>query len=167
MLRKKTTLVTLIVMTLFCQNSYAEKDNIFTRIAKRLSEVQSKSSKPIKNTKIYNTAKQQVGSYYRPGVKAQCANFVGHVVTKAGMKKPANSSMARAWLKWGDPVDWTSKKPGDVIITWRGSKKGPYGHILIYAGENTAIHRSTSGKQVSYIDVDRYKSKVLGVRRAA
>ena len=167
MLRKKATLVTLIVMTVFSQNSYAEKDNIFTRIAKRVSEAQIKLPKPQKNAKIYSTAKQRVGSYYRPGVRAQCANFVGDVVSKAGLKKPANSSMARAWLKWGQPVSWSNKKPGDLIVTWRGSKRGSYGHILIYAGGNTAIHRSTSGKQVSYIDINSYKPRVLGIRRAA
>ncbi len=164
----KNPLIYVVTALMLTQPCLAEKgkDNIFKRVADKISNA-VKVASPGKGSKIYSVAKSQVGSYYRPGIKAQCANFVGHVVTKAGESKPASSSFARSWLKWGKPVSWSSKKPGDIIVTWRGSKSGTYGHILIYAGDNTAIHRSTSGKKVGYIDVANYSSRVLGVRRAA
>lgn len=160
----KNTLTYVVVALILAQPCFAEnkKDNIFKRICNAI-----KIESPGKSSKILNVAKSQVGSYYRPGVKAQCANFVGHVVTKAGGEKPSSASFARSWLKWGKPVGWSSKKPGDIIVTWRGSRSGSYGHILIYAGDNKAIHRSTSGKKVAYIDVANYSSRILGVRRAA
>lgn len=163
-MNKKTPLI-VIAALLFCQKSYADNNgNILNRIVKKITE----ASQPISsnnNSKIYTVAKKQVGTYYKPGVKAQCANFVGHVVSKAGIQKPTSASRARSWLKWGEPVSWSNKKPGDLIITWRGSRRGSSGHILIYAGNEKAIHRSTSGKLVSYVDTDLYRSRVLGVRR--
>lgn len=166
MIKKPLTYV--VVALILSQPCFAEtkKDNIFKRVVNKIGNA-IKIESPGKSSKILNVAKSQVGSYYRPGVKAQCANFVGHVVTKAGGEKPSSASFARSWLKWGKPVNWSSKKPGDIIVTWRGSRSGTYGHILIYAGDNTAIHRSTSGKKVGYVDVANYSSKVLGVRRAA
>ena len=163
-MNKKTTLIAIAAL-LFVQNSHADNSNFLTRIVKKITEA-SRPANINGNLKIYTVAKKQVGTYYRPGVKAQCANFVGHVVSKAGIEKPASANMARSWLRWGEPVSWSNKKPGDIIITWRGSRGGSYGHILIYAGDEKAIHRSTSGKLVSYVDTDRYQSKVLGVRRA-
>ena len=164
-MNKKTSLIAIAAL-LFCQNSYADNNgNILTRIVKKITEA-SLPANINGNLKIYTAAKKQVGTYYRPGVKAQCANFVGYVVSKAGIEKPASASMARAWLKWGEPVSWPNKKPGDLIITWRGSRRGSYGHILIYAGNGRAIHRSTGGKLVSYVSTDLYQSRVLGVRRS-
>lgn len=156
---KKTTLVSIIVTTMLIQTSFAEK-NFLSRLFQKVSPSPT-------SAKICTIAKSRVGTSFRPGVTKQCANFVGDVVTKAGGTKPSSPAMARSWLKWGKPVSWSSKKPGDLIITYRGRRSGTAGHILIYAGNNVAVHRPTSKKQVSYIDVDYYASRVLGVRRAA
>lgn len=115
---------------------------------------------------IHLAAKKQLGGYYKRGVTEQCANFVGHCANAAGHKPPANPAKAVNWLKWGKPVPYALKQPGDVIIVWRNSPRSGDGHIMIYAGDGKAIHRSTSSKPIEYIEVDRYRHKVLGVRRA-
>jgi hypothetical protein len=85
-MNKKTSLIAIAAL-LFCQNSYADNNgNILTRIVKKITEA-SRLISSNNNSKIYTVAKKQVGTYYRPGVKAQCANFVGHVVSKAGIAK--------------------------------------------------------------------------------
>ena len=105
------------------------------------------------------------GRSYRPGVSAQCANWVGHVVCSAGGSTPVGHSMARNWLKWGHPVSRTTVKPGDIVVTWRGSRSGRYGHILIYVGDGLCIHRPTRSKPVEKVPLSTFSNKILGIRR--
>lgn len=117
-------------------------------------------------SRIVKTAKLWNGKYYRKGQSCQCANWVSQVVFSAGGGRPLYASMARNWLKWGKPVSKSAMKPGDVIVTWRGSKAGKSGHVLIYLGNGKCIHRPTRSKPVQLTDLSFYKSKILGVRRA-
>lgn len=114
---------------------------------------------------IVAKAKSWEGRHYRRGQSCQCANWVGEVVRNAGGSTPASSSMARSWLKWGNSVPRSAMKPGDIIVTWRGSRNGSSGHILIYLGNGQCIHRPTRSKPVQQISLSVYESKILGVRR--
>ena len=114
---------------------------------------------------ILAKAKGWEGKYYRRGVSYQCANWVGEIVRSAGGSTPASSSMARSWLKWGHSVPRSAMKPGDIIVTWRGSRSGSSGHILIYLGNGQCIHRPTRSKPVQQISLSVYESKILGIRR--
>ncbi len=116
--------------------------------------------------RIVKTAKLWNGNYFRKGQSCQCANWVSQVVFSAGGGRPLYSSMARNWLEWGRPVSSSTMKPGDVIVTWRGSKGGKSGHVLIYLGNGQCIHRPTRSKPVQMTDLSIYQSKILGVRRA-
>ena len=116
--------------------------------------------------RIVKTAKLWEGKHFRKGQSCQCANWIGEVVRSAGGGRPLYSSMARNWLKWGRPVSKAAIRPGDVVITWRGSRSGKSGHILIYLGQGQCIHRPTRSKPVQMTDLSFYKSKILGVRRA-
>ncbi len=117
-------------------------------------------------SRIVKTAKLWNGKYYRKGQSCQCANWVSQVVFSAGGGRPIYSSMARNWLKWGRGVSKSAMKPGDVIVTWRGTKTGKSGHVLIYLGNGKCIHRPTRSKPVQLTDFSLYHSKILGVRRA-
>jgi cell wall-associated NlpC family hydrolase len=120
----------------------------------------------IEHSSLLLKAKAWEGKYYRRGVSCQCANWVGEVATSSGFPLPSGHSMARSWLVgWGKPVNLSSIRPGDVVITWRGSRGGSSGHILIYLGENQCIHRPTRSSPVRRISLDRYKGKILGIRR--
>ena len=117
-------------------------------------------------SRIVKTAKLWNGKYFRKGQSCQCANWISEVVHSAGGGRPLYSSMARNWLKWGKGVSKSAMKPGDVIVTWRGSKTGKSGHVLIYLGNGKCIHRPTRSKPVQLTELSFYKSKIIGVRRA-
>ncbi len=116
------------------------------------------------NSKIASIAKRDLGTYFRRGQSYQCANYVSHVVKRAGGSPPRSSAMARAWLKWGRPVSLNSMRAGDIIVTSRGSNPSS-GHIMIYKGNGVAIHRSTYCTPIQEIRVSVYKHRILGVRR--
>ena len=117
------------------------------------------------SSQIVASAKKWTGRHYRYGHSRQCANFVGHVIKDSGGIPPYGHSMARNWLEWGRPVIPAVIRPGDVVITWRGSRSGTAGHILIYIGDGQCIHRPTRSKAVCKTPLSLYKSKILGVRR--
>jgi len=119
----------------------------------------------VERSSLIVKAKEWEGKYYRRGVSYQCANWVSEVASSSGFSLPSGHSMARSWLDWGRPINISSLRPGDVIITWRGSRSGSSGHILVYLGGNQCIHRPTQSKPVQRISLDIYKSKILGVRR--
>jgi len=116
------------------------------------------------SSKISSIATRDVGTYYRKGVSLQCANYVGHVVERAGGTPPSGKASARSWLKWGRKISFSAMKPGDIIVTTRGSSSRS-GHILIYKGNGKAIHRSTRYKPIGEISVDYYRSRIIGIRR--
>lgn len=105
------------------------------------------------------------GKHYRRGQSYQCANWVGSVVAAAGRDLPAGHSWARNWLKWGNSVPRAAMRPGDIIVTWRGSRHGSEGHILIYVGDGQCIHRPTRSKPVQKVPLSVFAPKILGVRR--
>lgn len=119
----------------------------------------------IEHSSLLLKAKAWEGKYYRKGVSCQCANWVGEVATSSGFSLPQGHSMARSWLKWGNPVNRSSLRPGDVVVTWRGSRGGSSGHILIYLGDGQCIHRPTRSSPVRRISLGRYSDKILGFRR--
>lgn len=123
-----------------------------------------KIGKGISSSKISLIANKDVGTYYKKGVSLQCANYVGHVVERAGGTPPSGKASARSWLKWGRKIPFSAMKPGDIIVTTRGSSSRS-GHILIYKGNGKAIHRSTRYKPIGEISVDYYRSRIIGIRR--
>jgi len=115
-------------------------------------------------SQIASIATRDIGTYYKKGVGLQCANYVSHVVKRAGGTPPSSSSFARSWLQWGTKVQYANIRRGDIIITSRG-RNSRSGHILIYKGSGQAIHRSTRYKAIGEISLDYYKSRIIGIRR--
>lgn len=103
------------------------------------------------------------GSYYRRGVSAQCANWVGTVVRESGHSTPANPAKSTNWLSWGKPVPISMIRPGDVVIYARGSNG--YHHAAIYRGAGKVTHRPTRNSQVKTMDL--HYRRIIGVRRAS
>lgn len=121
-------------------------------------------SRAVSSSSIANIAKRDLGTHFRQGQSYQCANYVSHVVKRAGGTPPRSSAMARAWLNWGNPVSVNSMRAGDIIVTSRGSNPSS-GHIMIYQGNGIAIHRSTHCTPIQKVSVSVYKHRILGVRR--
>lgn len=117
------------------------------------------------SSSIVETAKEWAGRHYRYGDACQCANWVGQVINESGGSTPSHHAMARNWLEWGRPVPVAAIRPGDIVVTWRGSRSGSAGHVLIYIGNGECIHRPTQSRAVCKTQLSFYKSKILGVRR--
>ncbi len=116
-------------------------------------------------TAIVSEAKKWEGKHYRYGQSRQCANWVGRIINDSGGNTPPHYAMARNWLSWGRQVSLIGIRPGDVVITWRGSRSGTSGHILIYVGNGQCIHRPTQSRAVCKTPLAYYEGKILGVRR--
>jgi len=140
---------------LFSKPAVTERKPLFSKL--KLGGLTGRS-------KISDIASRDVGTFYRRGVGLQCANYVSHVVERAGGTPPSNKASARSWLKWGRKVPRSNLLPGDIIVTSRGSSSKS-GHILIYKGNGKAIHRSTRYKPICEISIDYYSSRILGIRR--
>ncbi len=120
------------------------------------------------NTGIAREAESRVGSNFRKGTSSMCAAFVADVVRKAGGNSaPVNPNMARNWLKWGIPVRSENIRKGDIVVCWRGSRRGSAGHILIYVGGGFCVHRSTKSAPIKKVALKDYSGKILGIRRAS
>jgi cell wall-associated NlpC family hydrolase len=120
---------------------------------------------PISNSSIVTEARKWDSKHYKKGQSLQCANWVGRVVIDAGGTPPPRHAMARSWLKWGSPVSKSAIQPGDIVITWRGSRSGKSGHILIYIGDGQCIHRPTYSRAVCKTYLSNYSPRILGIRR--
>lgn len=100
------------------------------------------------------------GTYYKRGVSAQCAAWVGTVMKSAGYTPPKGYALCTNWLSWGTKVSRANMQPGDIVIY---AKSGGYHHISIYRGGGKAIHRPTRSSTVKTINVD-YR-RIIGIRR--
>ena len=107
-------------------------------------------------------AEQWNGKFYKKGVNAQCADFVGYIFKLSGKKPPANYQKCTNWLSWGKSVNINDLKKGDVIVYSKNSYG--YNHIGIYIGNRKIIHRPTKYRAVTTLNYN-YRS-IIGIRRA-
>jgi uncharacterized protein (TIGR02594 family) len=96
-----------------------------------------------------------------------CAAFVGSVLASIGIEG-TNKLNARSYLDWGNPVDIDAAQDGDVIVFWRKSPSGPYGHVGFFAGwADSGNPLVLGGNQSDSVSIAEYpRGRVLAVRRA-
>lgn len=95
-----------------------------------------------------------------------CAAFVGAVLGQAGMAGTGKLN-ARSYLDWGEPVDLTDARQGDIVVFWRGSRDGWQGHVGFYEGQRHDTIMVLGGNQGNKVSVAEYpEARLLGVRRA-
>lgn len=93
-----------------------------------------------------------------------CGLFIAKVAHEAGKDVAQGALMARSWLRWGAE----SKTPalGDVLVFWRGSRRGISGHVGLYVGEDAQAYHVLGGNQGDAVSIVRIsKSRLLGARR--
>lgn len=111
-------------------------------------------------SQLANKAERYEGSYFKKGVSARCADFVGTVTKECGKTPPSGYQKCTSWLNWGQKVPLSQIKRGDIVIY---AKSGGYNHIGIYKGDGKVIHRPTRSKPVGTINLN-YR-KIIGIRR--
>lgn len=125
---------------------------------------------------VVKVAKSWVGYEFHPGEPAQCANFVRAVFKEAGVPLASAKLPSDHHLIPGEPiaasyadsfagddvgvnVSRDQLQPGDIVM-WRNTygswPVGVITHVGIYVGNGQCVHRSTSSKPVSQIDLDTF-----------
>ena len=95
-----------------------------------------------------------------------CGDFVQTCIKTSLPTEPfnglvaANPYLARNWQSFGKPC---IPSPGAVMVFWRGSKVGPYGHVAFYVGEDATSYFVLGGNQSNKVSITRLdKDRLLG-----
>lgn len=114
----------------------------------------STTSSKVTGADIVATAKKYLGTPYKYGGNSpsgfDCSGFVYYVYRSLGI----NISRTQATMyKQGTPVSKSDLKPGDLVFFQNTYKVG-ISHVGIYVGDGEFIHSPSSGKVVSYADLN-------------
>jgi cell wall-associated NlpC family hydrolase len=133
--------------------------------------------------RVVDNAIALVGSDYKPGQKARCADFVRYVLKKSGLDVGVTTNPIDA-DKEGDgrspylaqsffgadigQIIWSKDqlKPGDLVAfadTYGNYKKGTITHVGIYIGNGMMVDRSTSSRPIFRRPIATFKF-LAGVR---
>lgn len=92
-----------------------------------------------------------------------CAALVGGVLEECGIRS-TRSAAARSYLKWGIPLSGAAR--GAVVVFWRKSPTGPYGHVAFVVGKdaygNIMVIGGNQGDRVSIAAFDPVR--IIGYR---
>ena len=124
---------------------------------------------PKSNIRILNWIRWLFPDWEDDSTLAWCSVFMNMVAENVCAENPLKSKhptpgMARSWLSVGEVVD--KPMPGDVCILWRGSPKGPKGHVGLYCNtidDRVYLLGGNQGNAVCVADYDA--NRVLGYRR--
>ena len=92
-----------------------------------------------------------------------CAAFLNWILKQCNIKG-TNLLNARSFLKIGIPV--SDALLGDLVVLWRISQDGPYGHCGIFIKETDKLIWILGGNEDSSVKIKPYpKTQLLGYRR--
>jgi uncharacterized protein (TIGR02594 family) len=92
---------------------------------------------------------------------AWCSSFANWSLDQVHVEG-TRSKAARSWLKWGRPCD---PFPGCVVVFWRKSRVGLYGHVAFYVGTHERDTIVLGGNQGNCVSIKPYPTRrVLGYR---
>ena len=121
---------------------------------------------PASNQKILQWA-GALGIRYSGDDIPWCGLFVAHCIgaTLTAEPLPNNPLGARNWEKFGTRC---SVALGAVLVFWRGSRDGDFGHVGFYHGEDDTAFHVLGGNQSDSVSVARVgKDRLLAVRQPA
>ena len=127
----------------------------------------SSSTGSTAGAKIVATAKQYLGVPYKWGGTTpdgfDCSGFVYYVLRCHGINV---SRTQTAMYSEGTPVAKSQLQPGDLVF-FQNTYKAGLSHVGIYVGDGQFIHSPSSGKVVSYADLnsDYYIAHYYGAAR--
>ena len=116
---------------------------------------------------IVEKAKQYLGTPYVYGGASpsgfDCSGFVYYVFRSLGINLSRTQTVMYAQ---GTPVSKSELKPGDLVF-FQNTYKAGLSHVGIYVGNGQFIHSPSSGKVVSYADLnsDYYIEHYYGATR--
>ena len=125
------------------------------------------STSKVTGAQIVALAKQNLGVPYKWGGTSpsgfDCSGFVYYVLNTLGIK--ASRTLTTMYAQ-GTEVSKSELKPGDIVF-FKNTYKSGLSHVGIYVGDGQFIHAPSSGKVVSYADLnsDYYTSHYYGAVR--
>ena len=126
-----------------------------------------KPSAKVTGDEIVAKAKQYLGVPYRYGGASpsgfDCSGFVYYVYRNLGINISRTQSVM---YSQGTPVSKSALKPGDLVF-FKNTYKSGISHVGIYVGNGQFIHSPSSGKVVSYADLNStyYTNHYYGAAR--
>ncbi len=92
-----------------------------------------------------------------------CSAFLNALMRACGL--PYTGSLAaRSWLNVGIAI--TEPELGDVVVFWRISKTGPYGHCGVFVSKTRDQIFVLGGNQNNRVDISAFPTeRLLGYRR--
>lgn len=90
-----------------------------------------------------------MNTWYPNDETAWCGLFVAYCLFKRGIKDtmPTNILGAKNWRDYGTEVQKENLSPGDILVFWRGTPKGAYGHVGFYVAETKDAYKVLGGNQ--------------------
>lgn len=117
---------------------------------------------------IVATAKQYLGIPYKyggssPSTGFDCSGFVYYVLKQLGYSPYRTTS---SQYTMGTYVSKENLQPGDLVF-FQGTYKSGISHVGIYVGNGKFIHSPSTGKVISYADLNStyYVNHYYGARR--
>jgi cell wall-associated NlpC family hydrolase len=106
------------------------------------------------SNQLISVANSLLGTPYRygganPGGGLDCSGLVHYAHLRVGLTIPRNT---RRQLENARPVELSRIRPGDLLFFRLSRRK--VSHVGIYTGDNRFIHASSSGKGVSYANLE-------------
>lgn len=99
---------------------------------------------------------------------AWCGLFVAYCLFKAGIKDkmPSNILGAKSWRNYASSVAPGKLAQGDILVFWRGTPKGPNGHVGFYVSETDTAYKVRGGNQGNSVaDAWVAKARLISARR--
>lgn len=104
-------------------------------------------------SRIIDTAKKHLGARYNYGGAGRsgfdCSGFVQHVFHENGIELPRSTPDQFAG---GRKIELDAVQPGDLVFF--RIYGGRISHVGIFVAQTTFIHAPSSGKRVSFADMD-------------
>lgn len=104
-------------------------------------------------------------SWVKDDETAWCAAFVGAMLKRAGLPHTGKLN-ARSYLEWGEPVQLSEAKEGDIVVLWRGSPNSAQGHVGFFVRQQGNRVDLLGGNQGNQVNITGFPvERVLAVRR--
>lgn len=105
-----------------------------------------------------------MGSHFRDDETPWCGGFLGGVLAETGFPKYPAGAAARAWLKYGRPLDRPAY--GCIVVFWRGRPSGWSGHVGFVVGRDISGNLMVlGGNQGDEVNIKPFATnRVLGYR---
>ena len=112
----------------------------------------------LNNAEVVKYFKEIGHGWVKDDETAWCAAFLNWVLKKAG-KIHTGALNARSFLTYG--VSTKTPQVGDIVVLWRISRNGPYGHCGLFVRQTKNTVFILGGNQLNQVCIQEYSKEYL------